>query len=149
MLNILLKKIFFAHSFTLNLVVMSTCPYKIRLPSLKIMLKSKLHSQGCNKIIFLALINCKNDTVATEVSCLSSQFFSWVYFAPIMPAFCSLLFLSYYSKNFAGKIDSSLLRPWVAPSLRSCTTASGLRATINRLVHNSCDANLFSTWKQC
>ena len=103
------RKSFLLTLFTLNLVVMSICPYKIRLPSLKIMLKSKLHSQGCNKIIFLASINCKDDTVATEVSCLSTQFFSWVYFAPIMPAFCSLLFLSYYSKNFAGRIDSSLL----------------------------------------
>ena len=69
------RKSFLLTLFTLNLVVMSICPYKIRLPSLKIMLKSKLHSQGCNKIIFLASINCKDDTVATEVSCLSTQFF--------------------------------------------------------------------------
>ena len=26
-----------------------------------------------------------------------------------MPAFCSLLLLSYYSNNFAGKIDASLM----------------------------------------
>ena len=96
------RKSFLLTLFTLNLVIMSTFPYKIRLPSLKIMVKSKLHSQGCN---VLASIHCKNDTVATEVSCISTQYFSWVYFASIMPAFCSLLFLSYYSKNFAGKID--------------------------------------------
>ena len=30
-------------------------------------------------------------------------------FAPIMPAFCSLRFPSHYSKNFAGKIDASLI----------------------------------------
>ena len=29
-------------------------------------------------------------------------------FAPIMPVFCSLLFPSYYSNNFASKIDASL-----------------------------------------
>jgi len=29
-------------------------------------------------------------------------------FAPIMPAFCSLLLCSYYSKNYSGKIGSSL-----------------------------------------
>ena len=29
-------------------------------------------------------------------------------FAPTMPAFCSLLLLSYFSKNYAGKISSSL-----------------------------------------
>ena len=34
---------------------------------------------------------------------------SWVYFAHIMPVFCSLLFASYYSKNFGGKIRSSLV----------------------------------------
>ena len=31
------------------------------------------------------------------------------YFAPIMRAFCSLLLPSYYAKNFAGKINWSLL----------------------------------------
>ena len=30
-------------------------------------------------------------------------------FAPIMPAFCSLLFHSYYAKIYAGKIDLSLI----------------------------------------
>ena len=30
-------------------------------------------------------------------------------FAPIMPAFCSLLLPSYYSNNFAGKINASLI----------------------------------------
>ena len=30
-------------------------------------------------------------------------------FAPIMPAFCSLLFHSYYVKIYAGKIDLSLV----------------------------------------
>ena len=30
-------------------------------------------------------------------------------FAPIMPAFCSLLFYSYYAKIYAGKIDLSLI----------------------------------------
>ena len=29
-------------------------------------------------------------------------------FAPIKPAFCSLLFHSYYAKIYAGKIDLSL-----------------------------------------
>jgi len=29
-------------------------------------------------------------------------------FSPIMPAFCLLLLYSYYSNNFAGKIDASL-----------------------------------------
>ena len=29
-------------------------------------------------------------------------------FVPIMPAFCSLLLSSYYSNNFASKIDASL-----------------------------------------
>ena len=29
--------------------------------------------------------------------------------APIMPAFCSLLLPTHYAKNFAGKIDGSLL----------------------------------------
>ena len=29
-------------------------------------------------------------------------------FAPIMPAFCSLLLVSYFSKNYAGKIGTSL-----------------------------------------
>ena len=29
-------------------------------------------------------------------------------FAPIMPAFCSLLLPTHYAKNFAGKIDGSL-----------------------------------------
>ena len=29
-------------------------------------------------------------------------------FAPIMPAFCSLLLPSYFSKNYAGKIGTSL-----------------------------------------
>ena len=30
-------------------------------------------------------------------------------FAPIMPAFCSLLLPSYFSKNYAGKIGASLV----------------------------------------
>ena len=33
-------------------------------------------------------------------------------FAPILPAFCSLLLPSYYSNNFVGKIDASLLLPY-------------------------------------
>ena len=31
-------------------------------------------------------------------------------FAPIMPAFCSLLLPSYFSKNYAGKIGASLVQ---------------------------------------
>ena len=33
-----------------------------------------------------------------------------VYFAPIMPAFFSLLLPSYYAKKFAGKINTSQAR---------------------------------------
>ena len=34
-------------------------------------------------------------------------------FAPIMPAFCSLFLLFYYYKNFAYKIDASLLSAYL------------------------------------
>ena len=78
-----------------------------------------MYGQVCNKIVFLALIYYNSDITFTEVNYLfyslqniiiavKHALNSCAYFAPIMPAFCSLLFASYYSKNFAGKIDSSL-----------------------------------------
>ena len=44
----------------------------------------------------------------TPLQCIIVVMHSWVYFAPIMPAFCSFLFVSCYSKKIPGKIGSSL-----------------------------------------
>ena len=47
-----------------------------------------------------------------------------------MPALCSLLLPSYYSNNFAGKIDASL-GMGIVPSKVSQLTVSGIRGKTN------------------
>ena len=96
MLNILLKKIFLTHSFSLNLVVMSTCPYKIRLPSLRIKLKL---AQVAIELYF----DLQKWHVATEVSCLNTQ---CCIGGSILLLLCQhfALCFSYYSENLLAKM---------------------------------------------
>ena len=57
-------------------------------------------------LLVLSTSYCFSTLIMIFVSC--SIFFS-TYFAPIMLAFYSMLLPSYYAKNFASKIDTSLI----------------------------------------
>ena len=54
-------------------------------------------------------------------------------FAPIMPAFCSLLLPSYFSKNYSGKIGASLAIASVTRAINALYIKIGwLKCALNR-----------------
>ena len=58
--------------------------------------------RGC-PVLYHSILLYFSLSLATVAKCILLEL------APIMPAFCSLLLPSYFSKNYAGKIAASLL----------------------------------------